>query len=74
MQAGTNMLLTDLLLHIKGAVPKQDCDSFINFCEKRKITTEYERSLNSLSGQFEKSNYYRNYWARWGLLSRVFIK
>ncbi|NDB83891.1 MAG: 2OG-Fe(II) oxygenase [Alphaproteobacteria bacterium] len=38
-------------------MPKQDCDSFINFCEKRKITTEYERSLNSLSGQFEKSNY-----------------
>lgn len=51
------MLLTDLLLHIKGVVPIQDCKTFIDFCERRKITSVYEESLDSNLGITRQSSF-----------------
>lgn len=63
------MILTDLILHLKNAVPASDCLEYISEFEKRKVSAGYESSLNSEKETIEKINFkvisltetYKNY-------------
>jgi hypothetical protein len=51
------MILSDLMLHLKNVVPKNECQEYIKEFEKRKFAAEFEASLNTNTETIEKSNF-----------------